>query len=249
MLDRHDLERFLPGVRLGAEVSGASLRPRDGHVNPLRLLAALQRSFTAGGGTLRCGHPVSRLLPRATASSSRPATSVLRRRALVIAAGLASGDLAALLGIAASRCGRSAARSWSPSGCAAPAAASERPAPDGDGTVMIGATQEEVGLDTATTVEAAPSMSRARRPPSCRHLARATLVRQWAGLRVMTPDSYPVYAQSRSASRRLRRALPFGRDARCRPCRRRSPKRSLPAGCPPISRPFHHRRFDVPKAA
>jgi glycine/D-amino acid oxidase-like deaminating enzyme len=29
-------------------------------------------------------------------------------------------------------------------------------------------------------------------------LARAQLVRQWAGLRIMTPDSYPIYAQSPS---------------------------------------------------
>jgi len=54
-----------------------------------------------------------------------------------------------------------------------------------------------VGFDLSTTGDAAARLSRTaiRIIPA---LARAGLVRQWAGLRVMTPDSYPIYAQSRS---------------------------------------------------
>ncbi len=60
---------------------------------------------------------------------------------------------------------------------------------------MIGATNEDIGFDVSTTGSAAAELSRktARIIPA---LANATLVRQWAGLRVLTPDSYPIYAQS-----------------------------------------------------
>ena len=79
-------------------------------------------------------------------------------------------------------------------------------------------------------------------------LADVALVRQWAGLRIMTPDSYPIYAQSPSHpgafvalchsgvtlaavhAAELAEAIASG---------------SLPATLDP----FHQRRFDVPKAA
>src|SRR5262249_28573472 len=66
-----------------------------------------------------------------------------------------------------------------------------------EGTVMIGATQEEVGFDTSTTVAAAANLS-ARALRIIPALKSARIVRHWAGLRVMTPDSYPIYAQSPS---------------------------------------------------
>ena len=53
MLDRAELEKLLPKVQLGAEVSGASFGRRDGHANPLRLLAALLTGCRRLGGTLR----------------------------------------------------------------------------------------------------------------------------------------------------------------------------------------------------
>ena len=62
---------------------------------------------------------------------------------------------------------------------------------------MIGATQEEVGYETGTTAEAAAQLSRTavRTVP---RLGELRLVRQWSGLRVMTQDGFPVYAQSAS---------------------------------------------------
>src|SRR5690606_20135888 len=67
----------------------------------------------------------------------------------------------------------------------------------GEGTSEIGATQEEVGYDPSTSVDAAATMARnaVRALP---FLGRAKLVRQWSALRVMTPDGHPIYAQSES---------------------------------------------------
>jgi glycine/D-amino acid oxidase-like deaminating enzyme len=65
----------------------------------------------------------------------------------------------------------------------------------GEGTVMIGLTQEEVGFDISTTSAAAAQMSR-RALQVLPDLAGARLVRQWSCLRIMTPDGCPVYAES-----------------------------------------------------
>ncbi|MER9058462.1 FAD-dependent oxidoreductase [Mesorhizobium sp. M0910] len=52
MIDRSELERLMPGVTLGSDVCGASFGRRDGHVNPLRLLSALQSGIQRLGGTV-----------------------------------------------------------------------------------------------------------------------------------------------------------------------------------------------------
>jgi glycine/D-amino acid oxidase-like deaminating enzyme len=117
----------------------------------------------------------------------------------------------------------------------------------GEGTVMIGATQEETGFDVSTTSEAAAELSRKtlRLVPA---LANATLVRQWAGLRVMTPDSYPIYAQSQ--------AYPGAFVTLCHSGVTLAALHAtiiadaIAAGALPASLDvFHQRRFDVPQAA
>src|SRR3546814_6691278 len=64
-----------------------------------------------------------------------------------------------------------------------------------EGTVLIGSTQEEVGFDTGTTGEAAARMA-ARAVDILPVLRDAVVVRQWAGLRVMSPDVAPIYVDS-----------------------------------------------------
>src|SRR3546814_18682516 len=64
-----------------------------------------------------------------------------------------------------------------------------------EGTVLIGSTQEEVGFDTGTTGEAAARMA-ARAVDILPVLRDAVVVRQWAGLRVMSPDVEPIYVES-----------------------------------------------------
>ncbi len=64
-------------------------------------------------------------------------------------------------------------------------------APKQDGTVIVGATNDDVGFDTSNTaggmlalLDAAVSLM-----PS---LAQCAFVRAWAGLRPKTPDNYPI---------------------------------------------------------
>jgi glycine/D-amino acid oxidase-like deaminating enzyme len=112
---------------------------------------------------------------------------------------------------------------------------------------MIGATQEESGYDISTTGDAAALLSRkaVRTIPA---LADVGLVRQWAGLRVMTPDSYPIYAQSQSHPGAFVTLCHSGVTLAA--LHADILAGAIAAGALPDSlSPFHQRRFDVPQAA
>ena len=112
IMSRRDVEHFLPGLRLGQRVSGASFRRRDGHVNPLRLLAALHRTLTRSGGTLRCGQPASRLMPSDDGFIVEAGGERFAAGRLVIAAGIASRRSRPPIRDSLCRFGRNVASSW-----------------------------------------------------------------------------------------------------------------------------------------
>jgi glycine/D-amino acid oxidase-like deaminating enzyme len=117
----------------------------------------------------------------------------------------------------------------------------------GEGTVMIGVTQEEVGFDLSTTSDAAARMAR-RALQILPDLAKARLVRQWSCLRIMTPDGAPVYASSR--------LYPGAEIALCHSgvtlasFHAGAYARALASGSLPNSlNVFHHDRFNLQKVA
>src|SRR5690606_12682713 len=61
-----------------------------------------------------------------------------------------------------------------------------------EGTVLIGATNEDAGFDTRVTRAGLQSVA-ARALAICPPLAEVPVVRSWAALRIMTPDGYPLY--------------------------------------------------------
>lgn len=196
MLDRDELERCFPAARFGAEVTGATFCPHDGHVNPLRLLAALQAAYLKRGGVLRSRHAVDNIVPLAGGGFIVHAGAArFAAPRVVIAAGLGSRALGAMVGLDVPlrpQRGQILVTERLAPLLPLPASGIRQ---TGDGTVMLGTTQEEVGYDLATTTSAAVSMSRnaVRIFPA---LAQARLVRQWSCLRVLTPDGCPVYAGS-----------------------------------------------------
>jgi glycine/D-amino acid oxidase-like deaminating enzyme len=67
-----------------------------------------------------------------------------------------------------------------------------------DGTVLIGDSQEETGFDESVGLPVLAAMAdRARRMFPALTPVRVT--RAWGALRVMSPDGFPVYEQSRTA--------------------------------------------------
>lgn len=195
MVDRRRLESLLPRARLGPGVIGASYCWRDGHVNPLQLLVALQEGVRRAGGTIRAGCPVERVRRDGSGFAVLAGGEVHRCDRLVIAAGLASSALGREVGLdvpVRPERGQVLVTERLEPMLQLPASGLRQTA---EGSIMIGATQEDAGLQTATTVAAAARLA-ARATAILPALAAARLVRQWAGLRVLSPDSYPVYLQS-----------------------------------------------------
>jgi len=247
LLDRAALDRLLPGLHLGRDVTGASYCPRDGHVNPLRLLSALHLGIERLGGSLRRNHEVTALAARDGGFRVRAGAETLEAGKVLIAAGIGSGELARSVGIDVPlRPQRGQIL------------VTERLAPfvplpsngirqTADGTVMLGSTREEVGLDRGTTARHGAAMA-ARAIRIFPVLKQANLVRQWSGFRVMTPDSYPVFSRSRQHRGAFLALCHSGVTLAA--VHARVLAGDLVSGSPsPHSSPFFDRSFDVPKAA
>ncbi len=247
MLDRARLEKLMPGVPFGPDVSGASFCWRDGHVDPLRLLLALQEGIQKLGGTLLSDHPVRTITREqgvfrvATDRGTHTAPKVL------IAAGNGSGALARQVGLdvpVRPQRGQMMVTERFPPILPLPAGGIRQ---TGEGTFQIGATKEEVGFDISTSVDAAATMARevVRALP---FLGRARLVRQWSALRVMTPDGHPIYAQSESHPGAFVALCHSGITLAAVHAEMLAD--AVAAGAfPDEIAPFHHRRFDVQIAA
>jgi glycine/D-amino acid oxidase-like deaminating enzyme len=247
MVDRPALQRLLPKVTLGAEVVGASFGRRDGHANPLRLLAALQAGVTRLGGAVRNDAAVHGISAVGGDFHLLVGDETIAAPRVVIAAGLGTADLARQVGLDVPirpERGQILVTERLEPVLPLPASGLRQTA---DGTVMIGATKEDTGFDVSTTGDAASRLSRTavRIVPA---LAQARLVRQWAGLRIMTPDSYPIYAQSESHPGAFAAVCHSGVTLAA--FHAGDLAAAIAAGALPDDlSPFHMSRFDVPQAA
>jgi glycine/D-amino acid oxidase-like deaminating enzyme len=247
MLDRAELAKLFPKVRFGADVTGASFGRRDGHANPLRLLAALHAAILCLGGELRRNAAVRQIVPGKEGFTVAFGNENVSAPRLVIAAGLGSKVLARQLDLEIPlrpQRGQVLVTERLDPFLPLPASGLRQTR---EGTVMIGATHEETGFDISTTAVAAADLSRRtlRLIPA---LADATLVRQWAGLRIMTPDGCPIYVQSQTH--------PGAFVALCHSgvtlagLHATVIADAIAGGqLPNCLDAFHQRRFDVPKAA
>jgi glycine/D-amino acid oxidase-like deaminating enzyme len=195
MLERPALERMLPGLRLGPEVAGASFCHRDGHVNPLQLLAALHGAIPRLGGRIAWRSSVQTIRPHEGGFRLTGPAGTWTAPRVVVAAGLATGTLTAPLDLAIPlhpERGQVLVTERLSRMLPYPASGLRQTA---EGTMMIGATHEEVGLDSGTTVASATTLAR-RALRIAPDLSCARLVRQWSGLRILSPDGGPIYAQA-----------------------------------------------------
>lgn len=197
MLDRSSLERLVPKAAFGPNISGASFGRRDGHCNPLRLLAALHEGILRHGGRIRHKASVARIGTAGRDFQLFLEGETLTAPRIVIAAGLGSPALARQVGLEVPvRPERGQVLVTERLAPFLPLPASGLRQTE-EGTVMIGATKDNSGFDVSTTTQAAAWLSR-KTVDIVPALADARLVRHWAGLRIMTPDGYPIYAQSES---------------------------------------------------
>ena len=193
MLDRKALSQVLPG--LGPDVAGGCYSPADGHVNPLGLLRSLHQCFKSKGGRIENGERVIAVQRRGSAFSVDTANTRHHGARLVLAAGLGTAELAAMIGLKIPlrpERGQILVTERLRPFLSLPVSMVRQTT---EGSVQLGASKENVGFDEGTQ---APVMNRiaARAVRVFPHLARARIVRAWGALRIMTPDTYPIYTQS-----------------------------------------------------
>lgn len=248
MLDRSEVAKLFPNVELGHDVTGAAFGHRDGHVNPMRLLAALQASILRKGGDFRGCSTVHSIKSNGredfTVEFGTERESAAR---IVIAAGLGTKVLAAQVGLdvpLSSERGQILVTERLDPFLPLPIRMLRQTR---EGTVLIGSTRDNPGLDTSTTVESAVTLS-VKAIQKFPELRNAKVVRQWAGLRVLTPDGYPIYAESESHPGAFVASCHSGVTLAA--LHATNVAQAIASGQFAATYDvFHHRRFDVSQAA
>lgn len=180
---------------LGPEVIGACFSPHDGHVNPLYLLRGLHAGLLRHKVDYRLGHRVERIDRDGEGYAVETERGMVYGGKVVLAAGLGNCRLGIMVGLdvptepdrghilVTERLGPLLAHPMA------------RLRQTEEGTVMIGASSDRVGFDTSLDVPTLAAMAaRARRILPA--IGRARIVRSWAALRIMSPDGFPIYAES-----------------------------------------------------
>jgi len=194
MLDRAELQSIMP-LRIGSKVRSASFCPLDGHVNPLRLLRAFHVGLHGFGSHYLPGEAVETIGKDGRAFVVEHAHERVVADKIVIAAGLGSARLAPLVGL-----------SMPVTPLKGQILVTERVRKfeslyigslrqTDDGSIMIGSSRIENRSDV--DIQMRPSLGMAQRAVECLpELGDLQIIRTWAGLRIMTPDGFPIYDMS-----------------------------------------------------
>lgn len=192
MVDRDEVQALVGAVSLGENVSGGSFSDIDGDVNPLLLLRAMRKVFSDRGGHFRQGCTVKAIHGQRGGYVLDTTQGRVAAPRIVLAAGLGNIELAAMMGKTVPLVPEKGQL-----------LVTERVAPflpfpmsgiwqTGNGSVMIGYTNENTGFEVSTTVSAARRISR-RALEIFPGLGWVRVVRSWSGLRLLTRDGAPIY--------------------------------------------------------
>ncbi len=195
MMTREAMQERMPRIELGPRVSGGSFCAYDGIVNPLHLLKALHEGFAQQGGEFHPGHTVQTIRPTGRGFQIETETQRYEAAKLVFASGLATTQLAGLVGLQVPVAPQR--------GQVLVTERTERIFPfatgrirqNADGSFMLGASHEDVGYDLATTNEVMQEIA-THAIEVFPALKQLQLIRSWGALRVLTPDQKPVYVES-----------------------------------------------------
>lgn len=198
MMEPRELRDYLPGI--GPAVVGGSFGPLDGHANPLMLLHALHAGLKQKGAEVISGISVGEI--RHDPGKGRFEIVAAdgqswRSGRLVLAAGLGNARLAPQVGLqtpVTTTRGQVLITERLKPFLKYPTNKARQTA---EGSVQIGSTTEDVGLDDGTTTDKIEWLAR-RAVATFPALAQARLVRAWGALRPLTPDGYPIYQASTS---------------------------------------------------
>lgn len=195
VLTADDLRRQIDGI--GGDVVGATFSQFDGHVNPLRFLRALRLSVQAMGGTVKTNAHVAEITPVMGGGFDLTLANgdTFGADKVVLCAGLGAMTLAGNLGFQTKiRPQRAELLITEKLGDELPFISSTIRQVD-EGGVQIGGTKADVGMDDSETLDVMAGLA-CHAVQVFPALADVRVIRAWGALRVMSPDGYPVYAQS-----------------------------------------------------
>ena len=196
ILDHHRIRELLPAC--GPEVAGGAWTPYDGQANPLKLMRGLHASLAARGADYLPGARADDILALAGGGFAvSTARGTIAGEKVVVAAGHGSKALGAMVGLEVPVHPEHGQ-----------ILVTERAVPlldhptlnvrqTDEGSLLLGASQEERGFDTSVLACTSRDIAhRAVRVFPC--IAALRVVRTWGALRVMTPDGFPIYDQSKT---------------------------------------------------
>jgi len=195
MINRPDVERLVPELKLGPNIVGASYSKHDGHVNPLFLIRALRNAFIQDGGVYRPGAAACDIRYESSTFCVRTPAGSFRAPKLVISAGVGTARLAALLGMqipVRPQRGQLLVTERLRPVLPLPISGIRQTA---EGCLMFGTSTEEVGFDTRVTIAVMRDIAR-RAVEAFPDFAGVRVVRSWGALRPLAPDKYPIYHES-----------------------------------------------------
>lgn len=194
-LDAKALREMVP--QIGETIPGATFSRMDGHVNPLKLFLALHRALKVNNVALHSNIKVEKIEHKNGAFECHTKKGIFKAKKIVMAAGLANTHLAQQVGIYAPvkpNRGQVLITERIPQLLELP---SNYVRQTDEGTVQIGDSLEDVGLNDYTTTPVLQTI--AQRAIRCFPILKNTrIVRSWAALRVMSPDGFPIYQESES---------------------------------------------------
>ena len=195
MIDRSELQRLIPQMKLGANITGASFSPHEGHVNPLFLIRALHVAFKKHGGKYYPGCAVREIHHDGRRFRVKTRNGDIEGKKLVLAAGVGIPALAAKLGMAIP------VRPQRGQLIVTERLAPMLPYPISgirqthEGSFLLGVSNEEAGFDISVTTDILKTIAQ-NAIEAFPALSGVGMMRSWAALRPLAPDLYPIYHQS-----------------------------------------------------
>jgi glycine/D-amino acid oxidase-like deaminating enzyme len=195
IMDRTRLQKMLPDI--GPEVVGGAYCPLDGHANSPRLLRALHTALKQRGVSYLPEHSVDRIEHRGGVFVVHSGTRVTEAARVVLTAGNGNRRLGEMVGLdvpVRPQRGQIVITEKAAPFLNYPVVTIRQ---TDEGGVMMGDSLEEAGFDDRVGLGVVGTIAE-RAVRMFPLLGSLNVVRSWAALRVMTPDGFPIYEESKS---------------------------------------------------
>lgn len=195
VLNNAQLRERIPAV--GPDVAGAVYSPHDGHVSPLYTLRGLFAAFERAGGVYRADARVDQIARQAGGFRLTAGKQSIDAAKVVLCAGLGNRDLAPMVGLRAPVVplrGQILVTERVKRFLDYPTLSVRQTA---EGSLLLGDSAEDVDMDDGVTPGIISHIAQKAIAPFPM-LKNVRVVRAWGALRIMTPDSMPIYEESTS---------------------------------------------------